>query len=364
MFGIDEQPRLGKAILSLAALIGVTVLASCTVEVGAEAAKRIGRAADVAGFSATPQNANPVAGVQLAQATTGDPSQAIPISPFLRPAPDIFEATGLAIWDGKRTLQGIWVAHPLAASARRVRIFNQDNGQAVDGALFKRDSAGGGASVLISSEAAQLLGMQVGTPAELRIVAVSPIQRSTEPAKPAETVAVDETDKPVSNEVATTTPQPTEPQPTEPQQPEPSETETATLQPLTPVTPPAAKPTPAPAQPSATTPAKPEQETTPEAPRVTAVAPAAQSRPEPTTQTSPLRLPYIQAGIFGVEGNATKLIRRMKAADLPAFSREIRSRGKKLTKVLAGPFQSSAERQAALRKIRNMGLRDATPVRR
>ena len=114
--------------------------------------------------------------------------------PFPRnwnPAPDLFEATGRAVWDGKRTLQGVWVAHPLAASARRVRIFNETNGTAVDGALFKRDAALNGASVLISSEAAELLGMTVGETTELRIVAVTPVQAdesqtAAAPEKPAE----------------------------------------------------------------------------------------------------------------------------------------------------------------------------------
>src|SRR5690606_24385404 len=62
-------------------------------------------------------------------------------SPQLVAVPDLFEATGTATWDGKRTLQGIWVAHPLATSARRVRIINKATGAAVDGALFKRDPA-------------------------------------------------------------------------------------------------------------------------------------------------------------------------------------------------------------------------------
>ena len=32
-------------------------------------------------------------------------------------APEAFDATGLTIWDGASTLEGVWVAHPLAQRA-------------------------------------------------------------------------------------------------------------------------------------------------------------------------------------------------------------------------------------------------------
>lgn len=112
------------------------------------------------------------------------------ISPHQEPAPELFEATGTASWDGKRTLQGIWVAHPLATTARRARIYNTANGAAVDGALFKRDEALSGSSVLVSSEAAQLLGMSPGDEVDLRIVALRPSRRPrVEPTEPAAVAA-------------------------------------------------------------------------------------------------------------------------------------------------------------------------------
>ncbi len=116
-----------------------------------------------------------------------------PVSPYQQPAPKLFEATGTAVWDGKRTLQGVWVAHPEATSARRVRIYNTRTGAAVDGALFKRDPALTGPSVLVSSEAAQFLGLAPGDEVDLRIVALTPSQRpASGPAAkdaPSDTVA-------------------------------------------------------------------------------------------------------------------------------------------------------------------------------
>lgn len=111
------------------------------------------------------------------------------ISPMLAPAPELFDGKGRATWDGRRTLRGIWVAHPMAQSARRVRIYNLDNGAVVDGALFKRDPSDGDNSVIISSDAATKLGLQPKTPNRLRIVAVRPADTDkktadVEPEKP------------------------------------------------------------------------------------------------------------------------------------------------------------------------------------
>ena len=370
---VRDRPRI--AVLAMAVLAGLLPLAACAeIEVGAEVAKRVSRSVEQSsGLSAA-------TGTQLAQANTDSSPQAI--SPFLRPAPEIFEATGLAIWDGKRTLQGVWVAHPLASSARRVRIFNQDNGQAVDGALFKRDASGGGASVLISSEAAQLLGMDVGTPAELRIVAGSPVQRDTQPAQPTDQVAQSETQEPVEAEQdaqseptgsepeTEATQSPAEPAATETAETTETETEAEAVAAVRTPTPRPSVPEPQPEpEPEADQPAKEETEfkfVTADEPKEaeTAAKPEPKEEPKTAARTSTLKLPFIQAGIFGVEANATKLVKRIEAKDLPAVGKTLTSKGRKLTRVLAGPFETVAERNAALRTIRGMGLKDAAPVRR
>ncbi len=104
-------------------------------------------------------------------------SDLVNISPLLDPAPEVFDGKGVAKWDGRRTLRGVWVAHPLAQSARRVRIYNLTNGAVVDGALFKRDTTKGETSVIVSSDAAARLGLEPDTAAQLRIVAVRPAQQ-------------------------------------------------------------------------------------------------------------------------------------------------------------------------------------------
>lgn len=455
MMVFRSRRMLGRASSVLALTLGVAAFTACAeIEVGAEAAKRISRATSDSG-SASAKNVPESGDIQLAQATNAE-AEDLPISPFLEPAPQLFEATGQAVWDGKRTLQGVWVAHPLAESARRVRIFNEQNGRAVDGALFKRDAAAEDASsVLISSEAAKLLGMGVGTPALIRIVAVSPIQRQPQPQpeQPADAVVAEvqptdteitdlaasgesDTEVPVaaiatttavaagasaespvadaesastdavddkvvlaatqtapedsvesiasdvretvtskasetaSEQVVEETLQTAAETTQEASELAASDATSETTNLVTPLAP-ASKPEPvAKVEPETIQKAEPEpvkakpEPIKLETPRVAAVEPAKQAQPAASPGTSTLKLPYVQAGIFGVKSNATALIRRIEAKDLPALGREIKSGGKTLTKVLAGPFQSVDQRNAALRTIRSMGLKDAAPVRR
>ncbi|MEM1297816.1 MAG: SPOR domain-containing protein [Pseudomonadota bacterium] len=378
-------------------------------QVGVELAKRANRALD--------------ANLALADPLPPQTQQNAAISPYLKPAPEVFEATGIAQWDGKRTLQGVWVAHPLATTARRVRIFNTENNQAVDGALFKRDAALTGASVLISSEAAQKLGIEPGGSAELRIVAVTPVPRNQVAEAPAAAeVADDQTDEPVESQVTQEAPQPeaepeTEPKP-EPQKPEEPviaavapkprpavPEEPAAKEPVKVVKPaaPAAPEAPKAAEkPEPAKKAAPKPEPVKEAPKPKVVAKAkpepqkpeasdtdgdfkweqaaadAAKKPEPAKVAKPkpekakpkkaaaskLRQPFVQAGVFGVPENARRLVSRLKKRGIPARGKTVTSGGRKLTRVLAGPFSSIAARNKAQATIRKMGMADAVPVRR
>ena len=80
-------------------LVSVPLNACAEIEVGAEVAKRISRASQATDLA--PVAAEPAAvsaqQIQLAQASTNS-NQTQAISPFLKPAPEIFEATGLAVW--------------------------------------------------------------------------------------------------------------------------------------------------------------------------------------------------------------------------------------------------------------------------
>lgn len=98
----------------------------------------------------------------------------VDISPQLDAAPEIFDGKAKAVWDGRGTLRGVWVAHPLAKMAHRVRIYNLENGAVVDGAMFKREAIAGNERVIVSSDAAEKLGLAPNTAARLRIVGVRP----------------------------------------------------------------------------------------------------------------------------------------------------------------------------------------------
>ena len=356
---------------AIPAMVLLTVLGGCAeAVVGIELAKRANRALDASTPSVGATNIR----TQQQQGA---------ISPYLEPAPEVFEATGIAQWDGKRTLQGVWVAHPLATTARRVRIFNSDSGLAVDGALFKRDAALGGASVLISSEAAEKLGIEPGGQAALRIVAVTPAPRSDADATASTSQPEDQTAAPVESEVARTEPEPT-PQVTPAPRPEKIPENTATP---APTSTPEAEPLEATAstlstqeddqaQPVTQTAEKPKEELPPPSdqsgefkwedqtvaaapPQPEQTKPAAEAQPAPVA--SKLRLPFIQAGVFGVRDNAVKLVQRLQKRGIPAEGKRLNS---KLTRVVAGPFGTEAERAGALSVIRKMGMRDAVPVRK
>lgn len=68
---------------------------------------------------------------------------------------------------------------------------------------------------------------------------------------------------------------------------------------------------------------------------------------------------YVQVGSFAQTGNASRAIGRLQALGLPAAKAPMRSGGRQLQVVLAGPFASAAEAQQALRAARGAGFPDA-----
>lgn len=359
-FGTERRGAYRWAILIAA--LGITGCAE--IEVGASAIKAVNRS--INGEAASP----PVQVAARQQITQSAAAQAITPGPNakidarMRPVPAEFEAAGKAQWDGSRTLQGIWVAHPQARTARRVRIVNEANGHAVDGALFRRDENGRGPAVIVSSDAAEALGMSPGEEVQLSIVA---IKRGTAIATQTVTAAQTPEAETETTETETVAVTP-EPEPTVEETPLP-EPEVAAVEPDPEPEPmvkeePAFKfvePEPAP---------KPEPETTkaPEPEPENEVAAIEPVKAEPTMTQSEGKIadgkPFVQAGIFGVKENADRLIRKIKNAGFPALGKPLTSNGRQLTRVISGPYQSKAERDAALGAIRKMGPKDATPVRR
>lgn len=101
-------------------------------------------------------------------------------------APEVFQTTDSALWDGRPSLGGIWVAAPEVTNPERVVMFNPATGKSVQGALFRRERDNPGPRLQISSDAAAALGILAGQPVELRVTAL----RRAEPEPEAEPEAV------------------------------------------------------------------------------------------------------------------------------------------------------------------------------
>ena len=105
-------------------------------------------------------------------------------------APEVYQVTDSALWDGRPSLGGIWVAAPDVVDPERVVILNPATGKSVTGALFRRERDNPGPLLQVSSDAAEALGMLAGQPTSLRVTA---LRKATEPepaAAPAESTVV------------------------------------------------------------------------------------------------------------------------------------------------------------------------------
>lgn len=87
-------------------------------------------------------------------------------------APEVFQATDSALWDGRPSLGGIWVASPDAVDPERVVMFNPATGKTVKGALFRRERDNPGPRLQLSSDAAEALGVLAGMPTEIQVTAL------------------------------------------------------------------------------------------------------------------------------------------------------------------------------------------------
>lgn len=231
-------------------------------------------------------------------------------------APEVFQTTDTALWDGRPSLGGVWVASPDAKDPERVIIRNKANGKFVIGALFRRETMNPGPKLQISSDTAAALGILAGQPTEINVTALrreeAPVE--TDATKPildlSETVETESLDpiagaaaaidRAAAKPGATAAPAPTVPPPTAQ---------------------PAAKPAPAP-------------------------APAASGGST------------IQIGIFSVEANAKRAVDALKKAGLPAEMRREELNGKVLWSV------TSRGDAGALTKVKGLGFPDAYFLKR
>jgi len=214
-------------------------------------------------------------------------------------APEVFQATDQALWDGRPSLGGVWVASPEATDPERVIIRNEDNGRFVIGALFRRERDNPGPALQVSSDAAAALNMMAGAPITLNVTAL----RREEVADP----------EPVTDPAAT-----------------PGEIAASTLDPIAAA-----------------------------AAAIDAAEDAAPEPPAPAPQASSLERPFIQIGIFSVEANATNTGNMMRGAGLIPTITEQTSSGRTFWRVVVGPARNRGERAQLLETVRGLGFADA-----
>ncbi|WGI20521.1 SPOR domain-containing protein [Amylibacter sp. IMCC11727] len=228
-------------------------------------------------------------------------------------APEVFEKNENALWDGRPSLGGVWVAHADSKQPERVIIRNEANNKFVIGALFRRERANPGPALQLSSDAAAELGVQAGTPTKLRVTA---LRRET----------VNET--PVAEDVT------------------PNVTETV-----------AATDLDAPASDDAALQAQ-----------ILASVAAAENKAKPAEKpvakpTAAKGAKYVQIGFFSVENNAKSNAKAMQANGIPATVVKSESKGKTFWRVIAGPATTPTEQRQLLGMVKGQGFADAYLVK-
>ena len=236
--------------------------------------------------------------------------------------PDVFSVTERALWDGRPSLGGVWVAYPATIDPERVIIRNTANGKSVIGALFRRERENPGPKIQLSSDAAVALGVIAGTPTEISIVVLR-----------REEVEVDVPEAAVAGvtDANMTTP------------------------PRRAVQAPVATPAPATDSVASFTAIVEESLDSAEASVETTVA-AGNDRSGGLFR---LRKPYIQIGTFEDEANADALVEELVAAGVLAQTQANDPENPTLWRVLSGPYEKRAERTAQLRIIKGLGYTDA-----
>jgi peptidoglycan lytic transglycosylase len=273
-------------------------------------------------------------------------------------SPEIFQVTEKALWDGRPSLGGVWVAHPDNKQPERVIIRNETNGKFVIGALFKRERDNPGPKLQLSSDAAGALGVLAGAPTTLNVTVLR-----------RETVTVDDGGgSPKKTETVTT--EALKPTPTE-------EIESSVLKSVAEAetkakadttktvdivaNKKATKPEPKPLlRPAKKTSNAPKIAATPVVTATVATAPVAKPKAAPApTATSGLSQPYIQLGFFSVEANANNTLKSLETRKIPGKVTKSMAKGKTFWRVLAGPAQTKGERSSYMTEIKKMGFADA-----
>lgn len=249
-------------------------------------------------------------------------------------APEVFQITDEALWDGRPSLGGVWVASPDAIDPERVILRNPANGKFVIGALFRREAFNPGPKLQVSSDAAEALGLLAGAPAKLSVTA---LRREEAPA------TTDAT-KPIldANEtIADAAPQQTVATASKPATSDETVVMTAAID-TTPLdAPPAGKAATVAAAPPSSLPAA-----KPAAPKPGPAIPVVSGQQGGT----------LQIGIFSVEANADRAAATLRKSGADAAVRKETTQGKTWWTVTA---KSLGDRAGFLVKVKSLGFKDA-----
>lgn len=267
-------------------------------------------------------------------------------------APEVFSVTDMALWDGRPSLGGVWVASPDAIDPERVILRNSANGKFVIGALFRRERDNPGPTLQISSDAAAALGLLAGQPGKISVTA---LRREEAP------LTAPDSSKPILDAAETVE---TETLPT-------TSAEATADAPS--VTAPAGETAAAPAEtkakgfslfkkrkPKSDGPVAPVVSSEPVA-APAATAPAATPKPAEAPKApaaAPAKGGLIQIGIFSVEANAKRAVDTLSKAGISAAVRQETAQGKAFWSVTATGGADT------LTKIKAAGFADAYQLKR
>ena len=127
-------------------------------------------------------------GALFSGANSGAPGDAAPVSAEIRDAA-VFQETENALWDGRPSLGGVWIAHPDAPlTYETAEIRNEATGKSIQAALFHRERDFPGPLFQLSSDAAVALRINAGTPTSVTVTAL----RREPVAPPPPVVVVDD----------------------------------------------------------------------------------------------------------------------------------------------------------------------------
>ena len=242
------------------------------------------------------------------------------------PAPEIFSLSDRAVWDGRPTLGGVWVAHENSRIPTRATITNTANGKSTTGALWSKSKGIPGPAFTISSDMANALGMKAGVPVTIKVVALTKEVVQAPPTPEAEP--------------AEATSEPTKSAETEPSAEEVEEKPKRGFRLFG------------------------KRKDTPETPEVatTEIEEAPEVKPEPTPTAAGGR--FAQIGLFSEEANANAALKSLQSKGLGGKIVVGKSKaGKSFWRVLAGPASGTAAETKLISDVKALGFKDAFLVK-